>query len=44
VEITQFDVSAEGEQAVDHIAGFMAPFAFMFLMFTGVFGSESGPC
>jgi ABC-2 type transport system permease protein len=42
VEIAQFDVSAEGEQAVDHIAGFMTPFAFMFLMFTGVFGVSQG--
>ena len=42
VEVVPFDVSTGGDQQVDRMVSFLTPFAFLFLMFTGVFGVSQG--
>lgn len=42
VPLEQFDVTSESGKPVDRMAGIMIPFAFMFMMFMGIFGISQG--
>lgn len=42
IMLTGYDVNAKEEKAVDRMAAMMTPFAFMFMMFMGIFGISQG--